>query len=401
MIGCDSCFTWAIVILPLIYFGWKAATKHLQYFKEKGIPHIPGVPFLGSGWKSFVNQYTFVEWLLDMMHEFRSHRFFGLYNITGPVIVLHDPELINQVAVKDFDNFTNHTNTVMTDYDELLLNSLSILRDQKWKDMRSTLSPAFTGSKMRMMFDLIRDCADDFGSYCKENINSEKQIEISSKDIFSKITTDIISSTAFGLKVDSIREPENPVFYHAARAFDLRSKEAMFRIMIIAGMPRIAKLFGMSFSPIDTQEFFKKLVKDTIDHRRKTKETRPDLIQLLIQTQDGTLTHEAEHKDDHGGFAVIEESEVGKKKISKTWNDVEIAAQCFLFFIAGFDTTATLLTFASYELAVNKDIQEKIYKEIRETKEKLMGKPINYELLHKMEYFDAFVSEVLRLHPPR
>lgn len=399
--GCDSCcLTWAIVLLPALYFGWKFAMKKFQFFKEKGIPYVPGVPFVGSTWKMMMIQQSFPDWLLDIMHEFRSLRFFGIYNFAGPTFVLQDPELIKQVCVKDFDNFTNHPNTISTDHDELLSNSLSILTDQKWKDMRSTLSPAFTGSKMRMMFDLIRECAEDFVTYCKENVNSDKRIEISSKDIFSKVTINIISSTAFGLKVDSVRDPNNPVFVHATRSFDVRSLKAQIKFMVIAGMPTVAKFFGISFTPRDSTKFFKKLVKDTIDHRRKTKETRPDVIQLLIQAQDGTLTHEPEHKDDHGGFAVIEESDIGKKGVKQTWSDVEIAAQCFLFFVAGFDTTSTLLTFASYELAVNDDVQEKIFKEIQETKGKLMGKPINYELLQKMEYLDAFVSEVLRVHPP-
>ncbi|XP_063703756.1 probable cytochrome P450 9f2 [Culicoides brevitarsis] len=334
------------------------------------------------------------------MHEFRSHRFFGIYNLSGPIFVIQDPELIKQICVKDFDNFTNHPNVISTVYDELLPNSLSILRDQKWRDMRSTLSPAFTGSKMRMMFDLIRECADDFVTYCKENLDENDLIEINVKDIFSKVTTNIISSTAFGLKVDSVRDTENPVYYHALRSFDLRSQAAILRTTVIAGFPRIAKWLKMSFVPKDSQEFFKKVVKDTIEHRRKTKETRPDVIQLLMQAQDGTLTHDIDSKEDSEGFAVIEESDVGKTKITKTWNDVEIAAQCFLFFIAGFDTTSTFLTFASYELAVNEDVQEKIFNEIREAKEKLMGRPINYETLQKMEYLDAFVSEVLRVHPP-
>lgn len=35
------------------------------------------------------------------------------------------------------------------------------LHGEEWRQMRATLSPAFTGSKMRLMLDLVSDCADD------------------------------------------------------------------------------------------------------------------------------------------------------------------------------------------------------------------------------------------------
>lgn len=74
--------------------------------------------------------------------------------------------------------------------------------------------------------------------------------------------------------------------------------------------------------------------------------------------------------------------------------------QCFLFFLAGFDTTSTMLTFLTYELCVNPDIQQKLREEIIETHENLGGKRISYETLQKMKYLDQVVSESLRKWPP-
>jgi len=56
------------------------------------------------------------------------------------------------------------------------LNSLphyNSLTGQKWKDMRSTLSPAFTSSKMRNMFVLITECGKQLGEFLEECIKDK------------------------------------------------------------------------------------------------------------------------------------------------------------------------------------------------------------------------------------
>jgi len=40
-------------------------------------------------------------------------------------------------------------------------------------------------------------------------------------------------------------------------------------------------------------------------------------------------------------------------------------AQCFVFFLGGYDTTATTMSFAVYNLACNPETQEKLYDEAK------------------------------------
>ena len=42
----------------------------------------------------------------------------------------------------------------------------------------------------------------------------------------------------------------------------------------------------------------------------------------------------------------------------------EVIAQCMLFFLAGYETTASTISFLVYNLTINPDIQEKVYEEI-------------------------------------
>lgn len=75
-------------------------------------------------------------------------------------------------------------------------------------------------------------------------------------------------------------------------------------------------------------------------------------------------------------------------------------SKSFLFFIAGFDTSSTLLSFLAYELCTNPDIQQKLYEEIEETHRSLGGKKLTYEAVQNMKYLDMIISETLRLWPP-
>lgn len=62
-----------------------------------------------------------------------------------------------------------------------------------------------------------------------------------------------------------------------------------------------------------------------------------------------------------------------------------LAAQAFIFFTAGFETSSSTISNALYELALNPDIQDKLRKEIKEFAAKNDGE-WRYETIKEMEY---------------
>ncbi|XP_050303567.1 probable cytochrome P450 6a23 [Anthonomus grandis grandis] len=132
--------------------------------------------------------------------------------------------------------------------------------------------------------------------------------------------------------------------------------------------------------------FFLNMVKNTVTYRERTQYFRPDFMHLLLQLKNlGKVTDEK----------TILASNESQHKPLLTLN--ELAAQCFIFFFAGFETSATTITFALFELARNQGIQEKLRTEIHTIWETYGN---SYETLMKMTYLEKVICETLRKYPP-
>jgi len=73
-------------------------------------------------------------------------------------------------------------------------------------------------------------------------------------------------------------------------------------------------------------------------------------------------------------------------------------AQAMVFFLAGYETTATTLSWAAYELAINPSLHERLYEEIVTAVD--TDGQIDYELLSRLPFLDSVIAETLRLHNP-
>lgn len=86
-----------------------------------------------------------------------------------------------------------------------------MLRGQRWRDMRATLSPAFTGSKMKQMFQLVVECSEETIKFLKQE-SMNKQLVPEMKDLFTRFTNDVIATAAFGIEVNKYIEYLNSNF---------------------------------------------------------------------------------------------------------------------------------------------------------------------------------------------
>lgn len=187
---------------------------------------------------------------------------------------------------------------------------------------------------------------------------------------YSKMTFEVILSSAFGIKSDVQRNPDNEFLLKARSIF--HPPAILMMLMALPGARFLRGFFSQSASSLG---YFLDLGDKIIRMRREGKDERQDLIQLMLSAHDP----EGGNK---GGLS-----------------DDEITAQSATFLLAGHETSSNTLTFITYHLAVNPDIQEKLRQEIvasfKENPEKSL-----YEQCFGIEYLDCVINETLRLNPP-
>nr|XP_023018113.1 cytochrome P450 9e2-like isoform X1 [Leptinotarsa decemlineata] len=382
------------IVAALYYF---ICVKPMRYWKNRGIQQTNPIWLFGDSWSTLMRQESTSDQAVRCYNQFPGVRYFGWYQFSLPTLMIKDPELIKQITVKDFDHFTDHRSFFPEDVEPLWSKNLFALTGKKWRDMRPILSPTFTSSKMRTMFLLISDCSEKFVKHFVEN--NENCIEIEMKNIFTRFTNDVIATTAFGVEVDSMKQPNNE-FYLMGK--EVNNSTGFWRLLKIFGyfiIPSVYHFFRISVSPFTKKisMFFRELVDDTIKFREENNIVRPDMIHLLMESRKG-IEHKEENVDIGTGFATVEESFMGKGISGKEITNTDITAQALIFFFAGFEQVSSLMCFMALELAIHDDVQTRLREEIKKTISSCGGN-LTYEALMKMKYMDMVVSETLRKWP--
>jgi cytochrome P450 family 9 len=141
-------------------------------------------------------------------------------------------------------------------------------------------------------------------------------------------------------------------------------------------------------------------VKAIISERNKTNDNNKyhDILQLMMNSSNKIDIDDSQEDNinDTELHDLNEQNDTNKPKYSSVeLEEIDIIANSFLFFIAGYETTATLLSYLLHSLAIYPECQQKLYNEIISFDEKL-----DYDTISRMPYLDACISESLRLNPP-
>ncbi|CAH1645260.1 unnamed protein product [Spodoptera littoralis] len=384
-----------LVAVTTLYFR-----RLYSSFSRHGIKHIKPIPLFGSMLNIILRREHVSDQFSRLYNEFPEERFVGRYEFTRELIVVRDLELIKKITVKDFEHFIDHR-FEFGNSESYSSRTLLSLRGQEWKDMRSTLSPAFTSSKMRLMVPFMVEVGEQMMHSLHRLIKQSKDgsVDLECKDLTGRYANDVIASCAFGLKVDSHNDKNNS-FYELGKEMSSINFRQTLAIFILSNAPMLAEYLKLDILCEASRNAFRSLVLDAMRNRELKNIIRPDMIHLLMEAKKGKLTHEDVNPDDGAvGFATVTESAVGKKAVNRDWSDNDLVAQAVVFFVAGFETVSSTTSFLLHELALHPDVQERLAQEIKETDAKNGGK-FDFNSIQNMVYMDMVVSEILRIWPP-
>ncbi|CAG5032383.1 unnamed protein product [Parnassius apollo] len=327
-----------------------------------------------------------------------DERFVGRYEFLRPVVMIRDIELIKKICVKDIDHFLDHRVFLDVKVDPFFGRNIFSLKGQEWKDMRSTLSPAFTSSKIRSMVTFMNEVGEQMLKSLKMKLQNTETgfIDVDCRDLTTRYANDVIASCAFGLKVDSHTDRNN-IFYKMANLASTFNFKELLKFFALDSWPFLNKTFNITMFPKSTTEFFKKLVMNSIAEREAKQIIRPDMIHLLMEAKRGNLRHKSKGAAEKVTcLKTGEDYSTSVTIVDRVWSDDDLVAQAMLFILGGFDTISSSTFFALYELAMHPEIQERLAMEIKEHNAKNGGR-LDYNTILDMTYLDMVVSEVLRI----
>lgn len=363
-------FTVLIGAIILLYFYLK---RSYTYWERNGFKTLPGANYLCGHFRKTLLRKEFIGNVVKHLYDSTSEPFVGIYSILTPILLVRDPELIRLIMIKDFAHFSDRGVHCNEDYDPLSGNLFGVT-GQRWKYLRSQLTPAFTSGKLKAMFSTIIDCGSSLSNYLNEFTINGKSINV--REIAACFTTNVTASVGFGIDIDTIVNADNE-FRVCGRHIFNQTPSNIIRSFLFFNAPKIMSWFRMKITPIEVEKFICAIAKQNLEYRENNNVSRKDMFQLLIQLRNtGTVQMDDEW-----------ETVLNKQK---TLSEDEIAAQTFVFFLAGYETSSTTLSFCLYELAKNPDIQERLHHEIDEILEKHNGQ-MTYESISEMKYLEACI----------
>lgn len=363
--------TITVTTLIFLYFYIKFHRTYKLWSKQ-GVPCLP-TSFPQGNLDSRMAYMNFAFVAIDFYKKMKSNGdYCGLFFLNKPVLLCLTPEFAKIILTKDFRYFVNR-GVYFNKKDDPCSANLFFIEDGDWRRLRHKMTPTFTSGKIKTMFFTMYDVAIELLKSIHltyDQIDDNEGIDIEITDIMARYNTDLIVSCAFGMQCDSLINP-NSEFRAIGKKMLAFNRIRLYKLYAAMLFRRQAQALGFRLLHNDVSKFIFSMCRKTIYERKINNYQRNDFMQLMINL----------YCDDVND---------GGMDGNDTLTLDEIAAQVFLFFFAGFETSSTAMTYALFELAQHHDIQEKVRMEIVKIYEKY-NQQYTYDGIMEMTYLDQII----------
>ncbi|CAG2122245.1 unnamed protein product, partial [Medioppia subpectinata] len=114
----------------------------------------------------------------------------------------------------------------------------------------------------------------------------------------------------------------------------------------------------------------------------------------MLDSEENNTTIASEDNNNHSEkYKELQTSD----DIEKTLTNDELIGQCVLFFLAGYETSATTMSLCLNQIANHPEVQQKLYLESKKYFDEFKG--VDYDELNSLKYLNAVIMETQRLFP--
>ncbi|GMT21589.1 hypothetical protein PFISCL1PPCAC_12886 [Pristionchus fissidentatus] len=311
-------------------------------------------------------------------------KIYGFYEGQVPHLVISDYDMLNEIIVKKFDHFYARARFLMQERKDGPNTRITEARGPHWKRLRTLGSMAFTQKSLKNIITTVEHSASTVVDGMAEQAG-----EVNVLRFYQEYTLDVICKVALGMH--DIKMFENEYLNTCIEIFSrpLRNPATVIASIIPFAVDEIRACFMLLFKLLPRPSPFfvlMKMLKANVEQRRKERETNGneatgDFIDLFLDAEvDASEVQFGENSDT-------------AKKLSSD----EIVGQCFIFLLAGFDTTSNSLAYTTHFLANYPEVQKKLVEEINDFL--LKNETLELDKLNDLKYMEAVIKESLRHYP--
>ncbi|KAG5330048.1 CP6J1 protein, partial [Acromyrmex heyeri] len=347
-------------------------TRNYKYWQKREVPYVDGaLPWFGNMLSVICMKTHIADFCYKIYKENKDHSMVGIYDFTSPALIVIEPALVKVILQTNFSSFAENAIHIDKESDNLLSYNPFVLSGEKWLNSRKRLTYAFSSMRLKILLVSVKKVCATMENYMDRKL-SNRETEFELKSLFSKYSAQVVAAAGFGVDGYCFDDNKKDVsFRKLGQAIFKPSKRNIIMFALVFLIPSLNKIFKISFIPKHVENFFRTLVAELMEQRRKDGIPRNDFLHLMAE---------------------LERAEGDK------FDNEMLTGQAMSFVLDGYETSSSIMSFVGFHLARYPKIQEKLREEVVSVLNKYDSE-ITYEGLREMTYMDQVINETMRLIP--